>query len=95
MANIYDMAVTLPQPFKVENFNPTGKMIQKSETKQFLIKDKLVKWCEETSAHGFANLPRNKHVIFKVIWLLMIMTAIIYSIISTYNLLQIFKESLH
>ena len=83
MDDLLDMSVTLPEPLKIETLKATK--VPRSRLKLSSLKEKLVKWCEETSAHGFANLPRDKHFIFKSIWFLMIAGAIIYSIISKFK----------
>ena len=46
------------------------------------LKDYLREWCEDTTSHGFLNLVKTKNWISRIIWIILIVWGITYSLLS-------------
>ena len=51
------------------------------------LKGCLSEWCEDTTSHGFLNVVKTKNWISRIIWILLIVAGIAYSLLSIFKIL--------
>ena len=56
--------------------------LENKRSSKILAKAKLIQWCKETTLHGFGNILKTKIMVFRILWILIVLAGMAYSLFS-------------